>query len=208
MPRAAFTAIELLTVLAVMVIMVGMATPTVMSAMRQSAVNDAAEVIISVANKARQLARLQTTPEADARFGVEIHADSATGRIAATVTYGPSIGDITPAMYVPRSTTWTTYADYLVASPMTGADGQPRPFARTELARTMTVRVNGSPMATPLRWQYQPRSGRVVTLAGVGATVGTASSPICTALEVSSLDGRLRRAVAVYEPGLIAVEAL
>ncbi len=90
--RLAFTAIEMVTVLSVMIILSGMAVPALMPAIRKARVNEGAETITTLASQARALARGSAANDAS-RYGVVVVNDP-QGSWAA-VTFGGSASQAT-----------------------------------------------------------------------------------------------------------------
>jgi Tfp pilus assembly protein FimT len=66
LPRRGFTAVELLVVIGVMMLLMGMATPGVLKAVRRGTVNSAANDLTQCWRQARLLALTRTMPEATA----------------------------------------------------------------------------------------------------------------------------------------------
>jgi len=85
-PRRAFTAIEMVTVLAIIVLLSGMAVPALMPALRKGRINEAASAITAIAGQARVLAR-RALPGGSS-YGVVI-ANDAQGTWVG-ITYGSS----------------------------------------------------------------------------------------------------------------------
>ena len=79
-PNSAFTAIELLGVLSIMLILLGLGVSGIMSTMRRAAVNQAVVAITSTAEKARSMSMTADNLGGGIAtvFGVVIHADPAT----------------------------------------------------------------------------------------------------------------------------------
>ncbi|MBA3684804.1 MAG: type II secretion system protein [Planctomycetes bacterium] len=90
--RLAFTAIEMVTVLTVMIILTGMAVPALMPSIRKARVNEGAEAITAIASQARALARGSAANDTQ-RYGVVVVND-AQGSWAA-VTYGATASQAT-----------------------------------------------------------------------------------------------------------------
>ncbi len=220
--NAAFTAIELLMVLAVMIILSAMAVPSAVTALRASRVTAGAEVLVEVVEAARTLAReavelpaAAPTPEmgedgrkipAGQAFGVVIQAaDGAT----------PGYVGLLRGDDVSPTSEWLQ-------------GGQP--VLRKPLPSQALPWVDGAPMAPGARFGFFFATGSGAPLKkaigslpdNVGITAIAAvplrtvpvaipgrpavpASGIATELSMRSPDGRTARAIAVYRSGLVSV---
>ncbi|MBA3847126.1 MAG: prepilin-type N-terminal cleavage/methylation domain-containing protein [Planctomycetes bacterium] len=178
-PRAGFTAIELMVVLIVILVLIGLAVPGLVGAMRKGSVNDAANAIMRVSSQARQFARTRPAPSTTpgsppaAYFGLVIVGDEQPNYVALTWGTSCTKADI----YIQRQ--WgsgddrTNFATYLGAPPEL-KNGNPIPvskllFNRNVIVYTGTVQDPdpANPNVKPLEsqpgqeigWFYQFRTG-------------------------------------------------
>ncbi len=198
-----FTAVELLTVIAIVTILTAISSPAIAAAMRRSRITSAGEQVLQVAQQARVLALATASgSESGVRHGVVV-SRRADGRYDVAMTWGSAA--TVRQVQVRRTGEWMNYAEYAALPALTGSDGQPQAVQRAVLPTGVEVVVDGTPLKTEIGWMYQPRTGVVVASVASSArpvAVGTASSPICHELMVRSLDGRIAAAMAIYEPGM------
>ncbi len=86
--RHGFTAIEMLIVLAIMVMMVGLAVPSVSESFQRSRVQNAANAIQEAHRQARQLARAEGLPNPGAAPSMQSHFGVKVTSEGAEITYG------------------------------------------------------------------------------------------------------------------------
>ncbi len=207
--RIAFTLIEMVIVIGIIIAMSVAAIPAVMSAARRAAVNGGAAKLEAVLSEAQRLAR-RTTPLAQvltaaAHYGVAIVTDE--GAPYATILYG------------------TTSTAELIAD-----DGAP--VHRAVLPASLTPVWNGG--GSRLAWFFQYGNGKpiispadqepvdigttAVAATGLQSTGSSWSdyrlfnpprpaipaSPVTTALQLRHRSGQAALAVAIYSNGLLA----
>lgn len=156
--RSAFTAIELVVVLAMAAIIVATSVPPVLGAIRRNAVSRSAEAIVSVAEEARRLAR---SPRADdllrnpkGMYGISVVVPG-NGQAYAVLLYGQGEGDVCTS----STTGQPLLRKYLNANvlPYTGA------------VSTGTGRRTYSKLGQGhVSWFYSRGSGRVVDYTPTG----------------------------------------
>jgi type II secretory pathway pseudopilin PulG len=227
--RGAFTALELIVSISIMVVVVAMVIPTIYPALRKGQVHEAAEAIRRVCSQARQLAQTQSpgvgTRGAISYYGVAVVVPK-TGPAYAVLTYGNTLPTFS------GSGASTELAAGSITSPSGTRLSQVRiPFSGNVLPFTSSsplvvrpgVPISVTPMApgSCIGWYYQFRTGLPIapassgsvpiTLASPGITIGVAgaSAPgYPQALGVCTLDQRYVAALAVYKIGLINVQDL
>ncbi len=171
--RAGFTAIELMVVLIVILVLIGLAVPGLVGAMRKGSVNDAANAIMRVSSQARQFARTRPAPKStppgvtQAYFGLVIVGDR---QPYVALTWGP---DCTKDFIYVQKTNWaigddrTDYDIYKLRSPL-ATDLNAKPVSKLLFNRNVIVYVGekndpADPSVTPLTadigWFYQFRTG-------------------------------------------------
>jgi len=152
---SAFTAIELLLVIAVMSILATMSLPAISQAMRKGRLSTAADVIASISDQARQLAQMQPDASGPA-YGVALVPGLNEAPARVVFLYGTSATD-----------------EALIDTNGDGTGDRPR--LSRDLPRG-TVVWSGlasapTPLASRLAWFYQPGTGAVVEHASDQATV-------------------------------------
>jgi prepilin-type N-terminal cleavage/methylation domain-containing protein len=178
--RAGFTAIELLVVIGIMLILMGIAVPPVVGALRRGKVNEAANGVMQCWRQARSLAMANPMPETPAdgsqpkHYGVAVVADPAQGSYAAVI-YGSTVID-TPA----------EAADAVLrVDPNGPADDKTNPaVAKFRFNRAVAVR-SAAPDATSvdstdrtLAVYAQYRTGLPISAGDVAGGSGPTASPI------------------------------
>jgi type II secretory pathway pseudopilin PulG len=197
--RSAFTAIELLVVLGIAMLLMAMAVPGLVGALRKSTVGDAASSITRVSSQARQLARSRLVatvgPKAMWYYGVVLVNDENPSYVA--LTFGAS----------------AKKTDILERS-----DGSGKPVCKLTFNRNITIMLDAEQMDKPegLGWMYQYRTGKPVIANqltapnyNIGApNTGTpaATEDISKTITVQTRDGRYRAAVAIYQIGLANIQ--
>jgi prepilin-type N-terminal cleavage/methylation domain-containing protein len=209
--RRGFTAIELLTVVGVVLILATMAVPAIVPAMRRGQVNDAANAIIQVSKEARLLAMHGAAPADNRHYGVAIIDDTSFDpQVVVALVYCSAAGD-------PRTSILK--------------DGSGKNVSIKKIARSVGVYSGATELRNAgqvLTWFYQYRTGLpigtfsgafsstpisvgcpAITISNVwgsGASVtadsispGTATVP---GLSVRTVDDRIRRSIAVYVSGV------
>jgi type II secretory pathway pseudopilin PulG len=210
--RAAFTAIELLIVLVVVLVLIGMAVPALVGAMRKGSVNDAANSIVRVSSQARQFARTRQAPTGASieYYGLVLVGDEQPNYVA--LTYG----------------TTASKAKILLRP-----DG--KPVVKLLFNRNVVMFThNAHPPAAPAEdtvsnglggekgWMYQYRTGYPiwpgsppVKAVNIGVDPNWPSAITVDAqkfpneirhLSLRTLDGRYKTAIAIYEIGLSNVQ--
>lgn len=189
--RQAFTAIELLIVIAIMVMMIGLALPSISESMGRSKVANAANAIQEAHRQARLLARTEGLPAPTAAPAGQAH-------------FGVHVGD--------------TYAEVIYGgSSFLDADG--RAVARFDFPKGV-VAVSGGTQAN-VDWAYQYGTGypiAVATASGgypmpgsldAAANIGVPGGVVGD-LQVRSVDGtasgRHHGAVRIFKTGACHVE--
>ena len=159
MRRAAFTLVELLVVIGIAVVLMAMAAPGVLGAVRKSAAYHAAGRIEGVIREARLLA-ITRRPEGDRCFGAILAWDAAANRYYAALIAG-SPGD---GKADDRAREWTQSGSSVT---------------RRELPDGFEVLVDGTPLsgqAQPwLAWYFRNASGVPVAMTASAWARGTLS---------------------------------
>ncbi len=168
--RAGFTAIELMVVLIVILVLIGLAVPGLVGAMRKGSVNDAANAIMRVSSQARQFARTRPAPRTGsppAYFGLVIVGDR---QPYVALTWGP---ECTKDYIYVQKTNWavgddrTDYDVYDSRSP-SRTDPNAKPVSKLLFNRNVIVYtgqtndpLDGSvtPLSGDVGWFYQFRTG-------------------------------------------------
>jgi type II secretory pathway pseudopilin PulG len=219
--RAAFTAIEMMVVVSIIIVLVAMVVPTIGPAMKKGAVHDAANAIQRACSQARQLARSTTEPRVSGGnppwYGVAVVVPSEANKAAyAVVIYGNS----NPSDYSFAKDEANQYPNGTPRLDGTGNISGMKaaakfPFSRNvmPIIATGSVSPNTTPsytLVTPgtaIGWYYQYRTGFVFnnvaqpTRAMDIGVPGSGAMP--EAFGVASLDLKYRVAVAVYKIGLL-----
>ncbi len=167
--RAGFTAIELMVVLIVILVLIGLAVPGLVGAMRKGSVNDAANAIMRVSSQARQFARTRPapttlTPSADrAYFGLVIVGDEQPNYVALTWGTTCTKADIYVQKQWNAADDRTLFATYNTR-PNELKNGNPIPvskllFNRNVIVFTGTVQDPASANVKPLESQSPPQLG-------------------------------------------------
>ncbi len=207
--RAGFSAIELLTVLAIIFILVAISTPTALTSIKRSRVSESGESILRASNQARLLARLNgPTALADGKaYGVLIVAGTNTAPGYATVIYGDALVIENEVL-----------------------DASSRPIARFAFHRSTSVFMNDAaqPAGATFGWFCQPNTGYPIrnrtdakpveigvvypsatfALNPAASLASVVSMPqLCTELSLRSLDGRFKSTVRILSLGLGNVES-
>ncbi len=206
----AFTLIELIIVLSIMVGLAAAATPGVMASARRSAVNAGATKLQAVVSEAQRMARshtplAQVLTAAD-HYGIAIVTDE--GAPYATILYGTSAthellaDDGLPVHRAVMSSTllpeWSPTSTRLAWFFQYGTG---RPIQSPTLQSPVDVGTAGSPASGDVRtggswWDYKLFSP---------ARPAIPASPICTSFQLRHRNGQLALAVAMYGNGLIAI---
>ncbi|MDA3961876.1 MAG: type II secretion system protein, partial [Planctomycetota bacterium] len=155
--RSGFTAIELITVLAIITTLASMTVPAAMRAMDKGAVNRSAEGLRSVIMQAQDMARRQAAPTAGtspASYGVAVVQSG--GRAYATILYG------------------TTLSDELMVDgqPVQRVDLGPGVHIRTSVSTEPSQPLNGS-----VGWFLAPTNGLPVENAGDAMVIDVGTEP-------------------------------
>jgi type II secretory pathway pseudopilin PulG len=219
--RAAFTAIEMMVVVSIIIVLVAMVVPTIGPAMKKGAVSDAANAIQRACSQARQLARSTTEPRVTSGnppwYGVAVVVPTEANKPAyAVVIYGNN----NPSDYGFVSQESNQYPNGTPRLDGTGNISGMRAAAKFPFSRNvMPIIATGSvsPTTTPsyslmgagtaVGWYYQYRTGFVFnnvatpTRAMDIGVPGSGATP--EAFGVASLDLKYRIAVAVYKIGLL-----
>ena len=173
--RHGFSAIELMVVIGIMGMLAGMSVPSLVSAMRRGKVNEAANAIVQVSSQARRLAKRNSDPSQ--YYGVVIVNDASPRYVA--LTYGTS------------------------ASTATILEEDGEPVAKLAFNRNVIAYDGETPLSAgsaASAWMYQNRTANPIQAASA-----TAPAVSILGLNLRTLDGRLRTAVALYSIGLIHV---
>lgn len=215
--RSGFTAIELLIVIGVMMLMMGMAVPAVMPALRKGALRSAVTDIEACWSQAQVLAKRATLPPGNtpAHYGIVIHQQAGQRPYVAMI-HDAVAGSSMPALL--------------------HQDGDPsrppvakRTFNRNVIVGTATdatgATVDTADRTLVIYAQYQTglpisaadvAAGRGMVAAPVSLGVSAASalgSSVCPAVELRTLDYVPNQrgfavGVQLYHAGFIAVESI
>lgn len=205
-PRKAFTAIEILVVLVVALVLIGMAVPALMGALRKGSVNDAANAIMRVSSQARQLARTRQLASAGRYYGIVIVAPADGSSPYAALTHGPTAAEDTILRYNGKPVSKLLFNRNVVV--YTGREHNS---------------ATAVPLTTEIGWLYQYRTGYPIVDASptaVNVNLGVdpdypnptpGINPLAFPLELrhitmATADGRYRTAVAIYQIGLANVQ--
>jgi prepilin-type N-terminal cleavage/methylation domain-containing protein len=214
--RSGFTAVELVVVIAIMLILTGLAAPTVFASLRRSQVQKGAALVADVARQAQQLAMQGLAPAGGECWGVAlVHDPADRPEPYVALIYGKPTGNVR------NRDLWDLPS--------------PAPERKIEkLAGSLAVHVGTTMLrdATPteVSWFYDWRTGsplvvqsgaltgpasiglRTLTYAnafGLGTDITTpvAAPSVGTepGLVIASSDGQIRRAIQVFPSGLLEV---
>jgi prepilin-type N-terminal cleavage/methylation domain-containing protein len=203
-PRSGFTAIELMVVITVMVILLGLAIPSLVGALRKGKVNDAANCIIRASSQAKQLAKTRAAVASDF-YGLIIVNDEVPAYVAVTFGHTGTKADILHQQNDPSKPALIKY-----------------PFNRNVLI----YEENDAALATDLGWCYQYRTGYPIQDAkhfcgnaqpapsgssktidiGVDTGNGVLYPFLKKSLSLRTMDGKYRTGIAIYRIGLANVQ--
>jgi type II secretory pathway pseudopilin PulG len=213
MRHRGFTAVELIIVMSIMILLVGLAAPTVFASLRSSQVQRGAALIGNIARQAQACALQGLAPSTGETYGIAVVDDPADGNAPyAALIYG------TPNSTGRMRDLWFS-------------DGRTRIIER--LPSAVSVRVAGNALrgqaVKEVVWFYNWRTGTPLAPTGTGFSTGQASvglksmsfadvfgitsytvtAPVVApststdpGLEVASGDGKIRRGLQVYPSGL------
>ncbi len=204
--RSGFTAIELLMVIGIMMILMSIATPSVVTALRRGTVNNAANNVMQCWRQARSLAMTCVVPDAPNGFqpkhyGVVIVADAANGSYAAMIYGNTAINTPADAAGAILRVDPTGPADDIANPPVAkykfNANVQVRSAALGDTAvdaaeRTLAVYAQyrtGVPIApVEVVGGSAPTASPISVGLGSNTTYGLAGSPITPVLQLQTLD--------------------
>jgi type II secretory pathway pseudopilin PulG len=200
---AAFTLVELVTVIGIILLLAGLTLPAITGAMRRQSVDNACRTLIEASRVAADLACRTNPPPSGAVpfFGVAIDANADGSEASVVVTWGTTYPP-TPAQYLRRKTTeWFDWTEYGLATDMPGSPA----VWRRRLPSGVTVHMpvgdpNTLQPVSAAGWLHQYRTGwpiAAASLTATGQSIGVSPDPLLVLRT-----GQMASAVAIYDFGL------